>query len=114
MSFVKLSITKKLIIVIFLPLLLDAAEIFLFDFTANTFSTMRAYVAGEGLWSKAQKDALNALYKYTATRNEADYQEYLRFLEVPLGDRQARIELQKDNPDLDIADAGFIKGRNHP
>jgi signal transduction histidine kinase len=110
----KLSITKKLIIIIFLSLLLDIAEIFLFDFTANTFSTMRACVAGEGLWSKAQKDALNALYKYTTTRNEADYQEYLKFLEVPLGDRQARIELQKENPDLDLADEGFIKGRNHP
>jgi signal transduction histidine kinase/BarA-like signal transduction histidine kinase len=110
----QLSITKKLVIIIFLPLLLDAAEIFLFDFSAKTFSTMRAYVAGEGLWSKAQKDAFNALYKYTTTRNEADYQEYLRFLDVPLGDRHARMELQKAQPDLASADAGFIQGRNHP
>jgi len=110
----KLSITSKLVIIIFLPLLLDAAEIVLFDFSVRTFSTVRAYVAGEGLWSKAQKDALNALYKYTTTRNEADYKEFLRFLDVPLGDRQARIELQKENPDLDIADAGFLQGRNHP
>lgn len=110
----KLSISKKLILIICLPLLLDVGEIFLFDFSANVFSTMRAYVSGEGLWSKAQKDALNALHRYATTQDEAAYREYLGFMEVPLGDRAARIELQKADPDLDIADAGFIQGRNHP
>jgi signal transduction histidine kinase len=38
----------------------------------------------------------------------------LLFLQVPLGDRQARLELNKKNPDVNIAGEGFIKGENSP
>ncbi|MFI4941271.1 MAG: diguanylate cyclase domain-containing protein [Burkholderiales bacterium] len=77
-------------------------------------SAGRAFVGGEGLWSKAQKDMVYSLTRYARYHNEASYQDYLRALAVSLGDRQARLELEKKNPDLQIATAGFLKGRNHP
>ena len=33
---------------------------------------------------------------------------------VPLGDRVARLELQRRSPDDNLAARGFIAGRNHP
>jgi signal transduction histidine kinase/CheY-like chemotaxis protein len=83
-------------------------------FAVSTLSAVRAYVGGEGLWSKAEKDAVYHLRVYADSHNEKDYQAFLNFLKVPLGDRKTRIELQKANPDLQIARQGFIEGRNHP
>lgn len=83
-------------------------------FALNVVSTVRAYVTGEGLWSKAQKDATHALTRYTYTHDEGDYQQYLTFLQVPLSDRRARLELEKATSDLDVADQAFIAARNHP
>jgi len=76
-------------------------------------SAIRAYVGGEGLWSKAQKEATNNLLKYSISFNESDYKNYLTFLQVPLGDKQARLELNKENPNIEIVRTGFIKGGNH-
>jgi diguanylate cyclase (GGDEF)-like protein/PAS domain S-box-containing protein len=77
-------------------------------------SAGRAYVGGEGLWSKAQKDAVFALGRYRRYHDEADYDAYRNALDVILGDRQARLELEKPAPDLARARAGFLRGRNHP
>lgn len=77
-------------------------------------SAVRAYVGGEGLWSKGQKDAIYALTRYTLYANEADYGAYLSALAVNQGDRQARIELEKPAPNLAIVRDGFLQGRNHP
>jgi hypothetical protein len=60
-------------------------------FAMNLLSTVRAYVGGEGLWSKAQKDAVHSLTKYATGEDERDYQQYLALLRVPLGDRRARL-----------------------
>jgi len=74
----------------------------------------RAYVGGEGLWSKAQKDMVYALARYASGHRAADRDAYLASRAVILGDRQARLELDKSAPDLDVARAGFRAGRNHP
>lgn len=77
-------------------------------------SAGRAYVGGEGLWSKAQKDAVYALARYARYQQAADFQSYEQALDVILGDRQARLELERAEPDLALARAGFLRGRNHP
>ncbi|MBA5690593.1 sensor domain-containing diguanylate cyclase [Rugamonas apoptosis] len=77
-------------------------------------SAGRAYVGGEGLWSKAQKDAVFALGRYGRYQREEDFQAYRQALNVILGDRQARLELEQPHPDLARARAGFLQGRNHP
>ncbi|WP_214228538.1 ATP-binding protein [Pedobacter sp. B4-66] len=83
-------------------------------FSITTLSAVRSYVGGEGLWSKAQKDAILNLREYGYTYNEKNYQAFNEFLKVPFGDKMARIEMGKPNPDLDVVRDGFLQGRNHP
>ncbi len=94
--------------------LLVIMELFTLWFAINTLSSVRAYVEGEGLWSKAQKDAIYQLTKYYRTHDEKDYQAFLIFMAVPRGDHKARLELMKQNPDWEVARQGFLEGRNHP
>ena len=94
--------------------LLIAMELFTLLFSVNTLSSVRAFVGGEGLWSKAQKDAIYNLRKYVRSGNEDDYKEFLYSMKVPLGDRKTLIELGKTNPDNEVLRNGFIEGRNHP
>ncbi|MES2949628.1 MAG: sensor domain-containing diguanylate cyclase [Pseudomonadota bacterium] len=82
-------------------------------YSFGLMSAARAYVGGEGLWSKAQKDAVLALSRYVADQKPQDYQAFQDALKVSLGDRQARLELEKPDPDLQLAAAGFLQGRNH-
>lgn len=91
--------------------LLIAIELLTLRFAMTTLSSVRAFVGGEGLWSKAQKSAVLQLHKYALTRDEAYYQAYLQHLQVPLGDRQARMELAKPNFDKAIVYDGFLKGQ---
>lgn len=83
-------------------------------FSIKVMSGIRAYVGGEGLWSKAQKEALNNLVRYTTTHNEADYARYASLIRVQDGDREARLELDKKHPDYAVVRAGFVQGGNSP
>jgi PAS domain S-box-containing protein len=94
--------------------LLIAVELLTLWFAVGTLSSVRACVGGEGLWSKAQKDAIYHLEKYGHTRDQNDYNDYLLFMRVPEGDHKARLELSKANPDMNIVRQGFIEGRNNP
>lgn len=75
-------------------------------------SAARAYVGGEGLWSKAQKKAAIELLQYAYTRDERDYHEFVAALTVPLGDRMARLEMEKPHADKTVIFAGFSQGNN--
>ncbi len=94
--------------------MLIAVELVTLFFAINTLSAVRTYVGAEGLWSKAQKDAVYYLDKYGTSHNEQDYNTYLDFLKVNLGDHKTRMELLKPNPDYAIARQGFLEGRLHP
>ena len=83
-------------------------------FALSTLSSLRAYVGGEGLWSKAQKDAVFHLYKYGVTGTESDYDLFEQFMQVPIGDAKARRELLRNDRNMDVARLGFLEGRNHP
>ncbi|HEY4371933.1 MAG TPA: PAS domain S-box protein [Burkholderiales bacterium] len=77
-------------------------------------SSLRAYVGGESLWSKGQKQAVYYLRRLAQSRTAADYAEFRAAIDVPLGDHEARLELEKPDYDDTVARAGFIRGRNHP
>jgi PAS domain S-box-containing protein len=77
-------------------------------------SSVRAYVTGESLYSKGQKDAQIHLLDYAQYHREEDYLRFLGALAVPVGDRVAREELQKAQPDLGLARRGFLQGGSHP
>src|SRR4029453_5905973 len=77
-------------------------------------SASRAYVGGESLWSKAQKEAVYSLFRYAQTHSDADYRAYREAIAVPMGDRRARLELEKGAPELAVGREGFISGKNDP
>jgi signal transduction histidine kinase len=107
-----ISIAKKLYFTVGIMAMLIAVELAVLIFSINTLSSVRAYVAGEGLWSKAQKDAMYQLLKYSRTRNENDYEKFISFMQVSAGDHAALVELAQPKPDLSLAKKGFIRGRN--
>jgi PAS domain S-box-containing protein len=83
-------------------------------FSVYVLSAVRAYVTGESLYSKGQKDAQIYLLDYADTHREADYQKLMQSLAVPIADRRAREQLQLPDPDIAIAHQAFIDGGNHP
>jgi methyl-accepting chemotaxis protein len=112
--FRNVSIARKLYFTVGTMALLIGVELFVLLFSLNTLSSLRAYVGGEGLWSKAQKDAVFHLYKYGVARTDQDYRLFEQFMRVPLGDAKTRLELLKAAPNIDVAREGFLEGRNHP
>jgi signal transduction histidine kinase/ActR/RegA family two-component response regulator len=109
-----ISISKKLYFTIAIMALLITIELCTLFFAITTLSSVRSYVEGEGLWSKAQKDAVLNLRIYAYSHNEKDYAAFQQFMKVPLGDRKSRKELLKRVPDMAVARQGLIEGRNHP
>ncbi|HEX4441255.1 MAG TPA: EAL domain-containing protein [Thermoanaerobaculia bacterium] len=101
-------------ILLFVGLAMTLAIALLAQSGMSLLSGLRAYVAGEGLWSKAQKDAVNALHRYAETRDDAQFRAYEAAIAVPVGDRLAREELEKPRPDPEVVRRGFLQGRNHP
>jgi hypothetical protein len=93
------------IIIISLLLSLGAMEV---------LSAARAYVAGEGLWSKAQRDAVYSLKLYAQTRDPEHYERYQQALSIPLSDQRARLEMDKPDFDYTKAYSGLLGGDNHP
>jgi PAS domain S-box-containing protein len=82
-------------------------------FFMDVLSAARAFVGGESLWTKGQKQAVQHLERYARTGAEASWQGYLQAIAVPLGDRIAREELDKASPDYAVARRGFVAGGNH-
>lgn len=77
-------------------------------------SGVRAYVAGEGLYSKAQKNAIFFLALYVQTGDEHWYRGFEDALRVPEGDRDARLELELPRPDYAAVRRDFVAGGNSP
>jgi len=82
--------------------------------SVDVLSSARSFVAGESLWTKGQKAAALHLLSYSGSQLESEYDAYLATIAVPLGDRQARIELEK-RPSYDHTRAveGLLIGGNH-
>jgi diguanylate cyclase (GGDEF)-like protein len=109
-----MSISQRLYLVLGIMVLLISAELTALVFTIHTLSAVRAYVGGEGLWSKAEKDAVYHLEAYGRTRDPKEYTAYTSLLGVSLGDREARLEMSNPNPDWNKEYQGFLRGGNNP
>ncbi len=101
------SMTWPMTLTVTLMLLLGMASI-------ATLSSLRAYVNGEGRWSKAEAQAMADLRRYSLTGSESDYRLFLGQLAVPLGDELARLQLQSAHPDFERARRGLLAGGNDP
>jgi diguanylate cyclase (GGDEF)-like protein len=79
-------------------------------FSLALLSSARAYVGGESLWSKAQKDAVAHLQKYALDGDANELRQFHANLAIPRGDRDARLEMDRPSPDLLKVRQGFARG----
>jgi PAS domain S-box-containing protein len=107
---------SKLGLAIVPMLIAVAALVLLAAESMFALSGVRAYVGGEGLWSKAQKDAIYYLGRYAHYGDALDYKNFEAAISVPLGDRQAREALDRPTGSIDYEAAreGFLRGKNNP
>ena len=79
----------------------------------QVMSAVRAYVAGESMWSKGQKDAIHYLQTYVSTGAPLYLQKFDAAIAVPLADRTARRALEAPGNNDAVARAGFARAGNH-
>src|ERR1700733_9286469 len=103
-----LSVSKKLYSVVGIMALLIATELFTLLFAMDILSAVRTFVGGEGLWSKAQKNAIYDLNRYLETQDEKYWRKFQFDLDIPRGDHRARIEMEKAVYDYGVVKAGFV------
>lgn len=109
----RLPLQRKLLPVLVIFLSITVVSLALTFVALAIQSSVRGYVAGEGLWSKSQRDAVFLLERYGRTQNPDYLRRFDTVLAIPLGDRKARLELQKSGYDPAIATQGFLEGGNH-
>jgi two-component system, cell cycle sensor histidine kinase and response regulator CckA len=112
--FRRLPVSRKLMMIVGVFVAIVICVFYLGVLRSDILSGVRAYVGGEGLWSKAEKRAALSLTDYAASHSESDYQQYLAEIAVPIGDKQARLQLQSPSPDMELVRQGFVQGRNSP
>jgi PAS domain S-box-containing protein len=112
--FRRLPIASKLRVIVGVFVAIVICVFLLGVLRSEMLAGVRAYVGGEGLWSKAEKRAVLSLTKYAASHAESDYQQYLVEIAVPTGDQQARFELERPSPDMTVVRRGLLQGRNSP
>src|SRR6202035_4333285 len=64
-------------------------------FSIDIMSSVRAYIGGESIWSKGQKDAAFYLNLYAETGYESTYKQYLTAMQGPQNLRTARLALDQ-------------------
>src|SRR5882724_1387344 len=109
-----LPLSRKLVLVLWAFVSVVIVLLALSYEAIQTLSAARAYVGGEGLWSKAQKEAVHSLVRYAASHSQEDYARFQQALQTPLGDKRGRLEMQKNNPDPAIVYQALVQGRNRP
>lgn len=111
----KFSIRGKRELQLILPFVaILLALVLVSAFSIDILSAARAYVGGESLWSKRQKNAVIHLMRYADGYGEEEFRAYEQSIAVPLSDRKARLELSSARPDYGKASAGLLAGGNHP
>ena len=105
---------RRLVLIVWLFVGIVVCLLIAAVYSVELLSAGRAFVGAEGQWSRAQKDAAFQLQRYALTGDDIYFENFERALSVPLGDRKARIELLKEDPDFAVVRDGFIEGRNHP
>jgi diguanylate cyclase (GGDEF)-like protein/PAS domain S-box-containing protein len=109
-----IPISRRLLLIIWPFLVIVVILVWLSSESMDILMATRAYSEGESLWSKGQKQAIFFLLRYSETKSEVDFRKYRDRIAVTLGDKKARLELEKPDPDYSIAWQGFVEGDNHP
>ncbi|KXV16123.1 hypothetical protein CR51_01700 [Caballeronia megalochromosomata] len=80
----------------------------------SIMSSVRAYIGGESMWSKGQKDAVFFLIRYAQTGDEGAFREYENAIAYPLNLKRARLALEGADPDLGIARQALLESGVDP
>ena len=72
------------------------------------------YLTGQGHWSLARLETSYHLQRYAQSGDPRELALARKALEVSLGNRAARLALEKDPPDERAAERGFLQGRHSP
>lgn len=110
----RFSIQRKLFLIFGFMTCLIVFELLMLRYSMSNLTAVRAFVYGESVWSKAQKDSAYYLKRMGITKSEEDFASYNKSLFVPRECRVARLELYKENPNHDLIVRGFINGKIHP
>ena len=109
-----LTTAEKVLLIVTLFVSIAVALAGMIYLEGNVFDGVRAYVRGEGVWAKAQKDAVLYLERYSYARKEDDYLAFKNAVQVHLGDQAAREALSQVPPQKEHAVKGFLEGKNNP
>ena len=108
------SLARELPVVGALVLTVVLGLLAITGFGLATLESVRSYVTGEGLYSKAQKAAIYQLARYAETGQDVFYRRYEEAIAIPRADAEARVALSQPEPDPVAARDAFLRGRNHP
>jgi hypothetical protein len=103
-------LTRRFVLLIAVATALAGLAALMMELQASSLS----WIAGQSAWSKGQQQAVHALYRYAQHGRPDDLADAHRALAIPLGDRIARLALEQDPPDLELAREGFRQGGNNP
>ncbi|MDY0744948.1 HAMP domain-containing sensor histidine kinase [Paucibacter sp. R3-3] len=97
------------------PLLIGNAVMLILCLLAfQVLSATRAYVGGQALWSKGREQAIQHLREYARSGDATQLRAYEQALDGPLGDHEARLEMDKREPDREAIVRGLLRGGNSP
>jgi diguanylate cyclase (GGDEF)-like protein len=108
------AMSKRMLLIVSPFLAIVAVLVWLAIVSIDILAAGRAYVEGESLWSKNQKEAVFHLLRFAETGSESNFLGYRKAIMVPMGFRKARLELEKPDPNYSTVRAGFIEGGTHP
>ena len=108
------AMSKRMLLIVSPFLAIVAVLVWLAIVSIDILAAGRAYVEGESLWSKNQKEAVFHLLRYAETSSESNFVGYRKAIMVPLGFRKARLELEKSKPNYATVQSGFLEGGTHP
>ena len=82
--------------------------------SVHILSSVRAFVGGESIWSKAQKDAVLAISVYAHTADPAALASFKQAMDIIEADKQARNAVEKSPPDIETAKAALLRAQSDP
>jgi PAS domain S-box-containing protein len=108
------DVNRKTVALISFGVICALLLILIVNVSINTSSGIRAYVAGEGFWTKAQKESVIHLMNFILTEDEKEYEHFNNVLRINRGDRISREEIIKEDFDYQVVYDGYLMGENHP
>lgn len=110
----RLEVDRRILYLMLFGLFCGVLIVLLANVSVNTAAGMRAYVAGEGYYTKAQKNASFELSQYISTADSVHYERFLEHIKVNVSDRKAREEMSSGDFNYNRAFEALEGGKNHP